>query len=85
MKGPARGLAGVLTRRLSSIVQPWRPFKEMRHRRRRGLDPFADLQNLFTRLPSMTNWRVKDLMPEAWARSQPVFKTASINCAWHDA
>ena len=39
--------------------------------RRRGLDPFAYLREVFTRLPSMTNWQVKDLTPEAWARAQP--------------
>jgi len=37
--------------------------------RRRGLDPFAYLRDVFTRLPSMTNWQVKDLTPEAWAKS----------------
>ena len=38
--------------------------------RRRGLDPFAYLRDVFTRLPSMTNWQVKDLTPEAWAQAQ---------------
>jgi transposase len=38
--------------------------------RRRGLDPFAYLRDVFTRLPSMTNWQVKDITPEAWARTQ---------------
>jgi len=38
--------------------------------RRRGLDPFAYLRDVFTRLPSMTNWQVKDLTPEAWAKAQ---------------
>ena len=38
--------------------------------RRRGLDPFAYLRDVFTRLPSMTNWQVKDLTPEAWAKNQ---------------
>jgi transposase len=37
--------------------------------RRRGLDPFAYLREVFTRLPSMTNWQVKDITPEAWAKS----------------
>jgi hypothetical protein len=36
--------------------------------RRRGLDPFTYLRDVFTRLPSMTNWQVKDLTPEAWAK-----------------
>jgi transposase len=38
--------------------------------RRRGLDPFTYLREVFTRLPSMTNWQVKDLTPEAWAKTQ---------------
>ena len=38
--------------------------------RRRGLDPFAYLRDVFTRLPSMTNWQVKDITPKAWAKSQ---------------
>jgi len=38
--------------------------------RRRGLDPFAYLREVFTRLPSMTNWQVKDITPEAWAKSR---------------
>jgi transposase len=37
--------------------------------RRRGLDPYAYLRDILTRLPSATNWQVKDLTPEAWARS----------------
>lgn len=38
--------------------------------RRRGLDPFAYLRDVFTRLPSMTNWQVKDLTPQAWTKTQ---------------
>ena len=38
--------------------------------RRRGIDPFAYLRDVFTRLPSMTHWQVKDLTPEAWTKSQ---------------
>lgn len=38
--------------------------------RRRGLDPFAYLREVFTRLPSMTNWQIKDITPEAWAKHQ---------------
>ena len=46
--------------------------------RRRGLDPFAYLRDVFTRLPSMTNWQVKDLTPEAWAKAQqPVTQRAA--------
>jgi transposase len=38
--------------------------------RRRAIDPFAYLQDVFTRLPSMTNWQVKDITPEAWAQAR---------------
>jgi len=36
--------------------------------RRRELDPYAYLLHVLTRLPSATNWQIKDLTPEAWAR-----------------
>ena len=36
--------------------------------RRRGLDPYAYLHHVLTRLPSSTNWQIADLTPEAWAR-----------------
>lgn len=39
--------------------------------RRRGLDPFTYLREVFTRLPSMTNWQVKGITPAAWAKNQP--------------
>lgn len=35
--------------------------------RSRGLDPFSYLRDVFSRLPSMTNWQVKDITPKAWA------------------
>jgi transposase len=38
--------------------------------RRRGIDPFAYLRDVLTRLPSMTNWQLKDVTPEAWAKTQ---------------
>ena len=38
--------------------------------RRRGLDPFSYLREVFTRLPSMTNWQVKEITPEAWAKTR---------------
>jgi transposase len=39
--------------------------------RRRGLDPYAYLRHVLTRLPCATNWQIKDLTPETWARSNP--------------
>jgi transposase len=38
--------------------------------RRRGLDPFAYLRDVFTRLPSMTNRQIQQLTPEAWAKAR---------------
>ena len=37
--------------------------------RRRGIDPLAYLRDVLTRLPSMTNWQIKEVTPEAWAKS----------------
>ena len=37
--------------------------------RRRGIDPHAYLRDILTRLPTSTNWQVKDLTPEAWAKA----------------
>jgi transposase len=38
--------------------------------RRRGIDPFAYLRDVFTRLPTTTNWQVKNLTPAAWAQER---------------
>ena len=35
----------------------------------RGIDPYAYLRDVLTRLPSMTNWQVKHVTPEAWAKT----------------
>jgi len=47
--------------------------------RRRGLDPHAYLRDVLTRLPAMTNWQIKDITPEAWAKAQrrPPLRAAS--------
>jgi transposase len=37
--------------------------------RRRGIDPYAYLRDVLTRLPTSTNWQIKDLTPEAWAKA----------------
>lgn len=34
--------------------------------RRRGIDPYAYLRDILTRLPNMTNWQIKDITPQAW-------------------
>jgi transposase len=36
--------------------------------RRRGLDPYAYLRDILTRLPNATNWQIASLTPEVWAR-----------------
>jgi transposase len=46
--------------------------------RRRGIDPYAYLRDVLTRLPMATNWQIKDLSPEAWAKGQP---TARLQAA----
>jgi len=38
--------------------------------RHHGIDPYAYLRDVLTRLPSMTNWQVKDVTPAAWAKEQ---------------
>ena len=38
--------------------------------RRRGLDPYAYLRDLLTRLPTLTNWQIKGVTPQAWAKAK---------------
>ena len=38
--------------------------------RRRGLDPFAYLRDVLTRLPNMTNWQVPEVTPQAWGKAR---------------
>jgi len=47
--------------------------------RKRGINPFDYLRDALTRLPSMTNWQIKDITPEAWAdaRRPPSLKRAA--------
>ena len=45
--------------------------------RRRGIDPFAYLREVFTRLPSMTNWQIKDITPSAWAKTRQSSRAAA--------
>lgn len=42
----------------------------MENCRRRSLDPFAYLREIFTRLPHMTNWQIPQTTPAAWAKAQ---------------
>jgi transposase len=36
--------------------------------RRRGVEPFAYLKDVLTRLPQMTNKQVPELLPAVWAK-----------------
>ena len=45
--------------------------------RRRGLDPYAYLRHVLTRLPVSTNWQIKDLTPEAWAKPAQFLQQAA--------
>jgi transposase len=38
--------------------------------RRRGLDPFAYLRDVLTRLPNMTNRQIPEVTPQAWGKMQ---------------
>jgi hypothetical protein len=38
--------------------------------RRRSINPFDYLRDVLTRLPSLTNWQIKDITPAAWAATQ---------------
>jgi hypothetical protein len=40
--------------------------------RRRGLDPYAYLRDVLTRLPNMTNRQIPEVTPAAWSRNHPV-------------
>jgi transposase len=40
--------------------------------RRRGLDPYAYLKDVLSRLPSMTNRQIPEVTPEAWSQARPV-------------
>ncbi|MEW6303670.1 MAG: IS66 family transposase, partial [Verrucomicrobiota bacterium] len=37
--------------------------------RRRGMDPYAYLRELLTRLPTMTNHQIPEVTPEKWAKA----------------
>ena len=38
--------------------------------RRNGVEAYTYLCDVLTRLPSMTNWQIKDITPKAWAKSR---------------
>ena len=38
--------------------------------RRHGVEPYSYLRDVLTRLPSMTNRQIKDIVPKAWAAAE---------------
>ena len=47
--------------------------------RRRGLDPFAYLREVFTRLPNMTNRQIPEVTPAAWSKTRKTLKRHSAS------
>ncbi len=45
--------------------------------RRRGLNPFAYLRDVLSRLPNMTNRQIPEVMPAAWQKSQQQLQLAA--------
>jgi transposase len=44
---------------------------------RHGIEPSVYLRDVLSRLPSMTNWQIKDIVPAAWAKAhQQTLKAA---------
>ena len=43
--------------------------------RRRGIDPYAYLKDILTRLPNMTNHQIPEVTPAAWAKTRLQQKT----------
>jgi len=37
--------------------------------RRRGVEAYAYLRDVLSRLPHLTNWQIKDVTPKTWAKS----------------
>ena len=46
--------------------------------RRRGIDPYAYLRDVLTRLPHMTNHQIPEVLPVAWAKTLPATPTTRI-------
>jgi transposase len=43
--------------------------------RYRGIEPFEYLRDVLTRLPSMTNWQIAEVTPQAWAKAKAESET----------
>ncbi len=49
--------------------------------RSRGMDPYEYLRDVLTRLPSMTNWQIPEVTPQAWAAAKAAAKAAAAKPA----
>ena len=38
--------------------------------RRHRVEPYSYLHDVLTRLPSMSNWQIKNIVPKAWAAAR---------------
>ena len=47
--------------------------------RRRGLDPYAYLKDVLTRLPHMTNRQIPEVTPEAWAKTKRTLQMQTVS------
>ena len=47
--------------------------------RRRGIDPYAYLRDVLTRLPTMTNRQIPEVTPEAWAKARRISASAKAS------
>jgi hypothetical protein len=47
--------------------------------RRRGIDPYAYLKDVLTRLPTMTNRQIHEVTPAAWAKARPQLQRQAVS------
>jgi hypothetical protein len=47
--------------------------------RRRGIDPYAYLKDVLTRLPNMKNHQVPEVTPAAWAKAQAQVQQQAVS------
>ena len=45
--------------------------------RRHGIEPYTYLRDVLTRLPTMTNRQIKDVVPKAWAATRNIAPRAA--------
>ena len=47
--------------------------------RRRGIDPYAYLKDVLTRLPNMTNRQIPEVTPQAWSKMPPPLQRQAVS------